>query len=281
MTSRGHILIDDSRTLEKNKSIIGLADTNLNYYEYVERVKQMLKIRKKYKEDEYFYEIDYGKDLEILTNLKPGDEFYLSLHDGVKKAIVSYYIVDFDAEIGGGPIFYPVLILEDKSIPDEGIYIASTTSDISSTNVPLKSNDYPEIVSSMLEKFKGFEIEEWSETGESSLQPLKSFGDDEIFIIKNKLNDNFIVSVLKRKSFDMFISGAFEVTKTGEIISEIIPQNEGDFYYQFISGVFLTGKDSEQEYIFQEGYYEGAGYGIMKKTASGFENILTGFFFGV
>ena len=100
MTSRGHILIDDSRTLEKNKSIIGLADTNLNYYEYVERVKQMLKIRKKYKEDEYFYEIDYGKDLEILTNLKPGDEFYLSLHDGVKKAIVTYYIFDFYEEIG-------------------------------------------------------------------------------------------------------------------------------------------------------------------------------------
>lgn len=281
MTSRGHILVDDSRTLEKNKSIIGLADTNLNYFDYVERVKQILKIRKKYDEQETFYKIDFGKDLEILTNIKPGDEFYLSLNNVVKKAVVSYYIVDLDAEIGGAPVFYPVLLLEDKTIPDEGIYVASTTPDISPTSVPMKVNEFPEIVKSMVEKFKGIEVEAYNDDANVISKPITEFGEDEIFIIKNRVNENYIVSVLKRKSFDMFVSGVFETTKNGEIVNEIVPLNEGDFYYRFISGIYTRGTESEPEFLFQEGYYEGAGYGIMKKMQGGYKDILSGFFFGV
>ena len=279
-------MIEDHITFNKNIDTWGITEYGMDYDKYYTYVKDIVKKYSSYNDTVREYYIEGWEDeFSRFTDIKPGTKFYVSSDDNVMETEVTGYYINLDDEIYGGVMFYPMAQYRGRvQLPDYNVLVCSQNKKIGKiTDKSIKDKDViKEIKSKVLSLVKGLTYTDWEGDKEVS-HKIKSVGDDEITIFKlnsDGQDEEYLVSYIKRLNFDNFASAIFIMDEDGNIKSKISDLTKGFTYTKSI-GIVDTDGDGMYEIIIESGYYEGAGFELLKYTKDGYVPIANGFNWGV
>jgi hypothetical protein len=283
--SRGFI-IEDHITFNKNIDNWGVTEYGKDFDKYTSYIRDIVKKYSSYSDTVREYYIKGWKDeFSRLTDIKPGSRFYISSKDHVWESEVNSYYINLDDEIYGGVMFYPFADFRARMMmPDYELLVCSPENKI--TIIDNKSetdkNTVDKFKSKLLPMVKDLTYTEWEGDNETK-HKVTSIKDDEIKIFKGNFtgkDTEYLVSYIKRLNFDTFASAVFIMSGNGKIILK--PSDlKSDFTYTKSIGTVDTDGDGVLEIIIESGYYEGAGYELLKYSKDGFIPIANGFNWGV
>lgn len=279
-------MIEDHITFNKNIDNWGKTEYGMDFDKYNTYVRNIVNKYSSYNDTVKEYFIEGWKDeFSHFTDIKPGTKFYISSGDNVTEAEVTGYYINLDDEIYGGVMFYAMAEYKGRvQFPDYNVLVCSRESKISRIDEKGISDKKitDKIKSTLLPMVKGLTYTEW-ENGKEIPHKVSSIKDDEIKIFKGNFTgkgDEYLVSYIKRLNFDTFASAVFIMNEDGKITlkpSEL----RSDFTYTKSIGTIDTDGDGMLEIIFESGYYEGAGFELLKYSNGEFIPIANGFNWGV
>lgn len=298
MGSRG-IILEDHITSHNNAGSWGKSEYGMNYEAYTNYIKDIVKKYGTYSDTvrEYFF-TDYKPGFEKLTDIKPGDRFYISSEKDVYLSEVTGYYVRMDDEIGGGNILYALLTNPKESneadvlFADYELLVCTKNGNMSKidragvTDAATRNN-LKKLIMPKLKKVKVMDPNNRANKWDPMLfiddQDLKIFrapltnaiGSDGIRLSLN------LVGFTKSVSPTDFASAVWILDEAGKVLKEFSKLKEKNFNYMKVTGIVDTDGDGIFEIITEDGYYEGAGYGLWKFNKDKFDYIASGFAFGV
>ncbi|MFC2093696.1 hypothetical protein ACFLSV_07335 [Bacteroidota bacterium] len=289
MTRELGVYVQDHVTPKKFTDFFGWDTVSGTGYEkYIDYCREMVKKYDKTmkKTNEYTFR-EYEEGFDKLTNLRIGDKLYVSLTNGVFPGDVDKYVFDFEDEIGGGNIFYPVLNMPTAQvIPSNEIVIVSGYSNMSEINkdgIKERStiDHFKEI---MLPYLKNVVATDYMDDKEIK-NKVESIDDNEIKVFKGnftgKGKNEYVVSYLRRLSFDTFATVIFVMNYEGDILNKYFDIKESDFTFIRLDGIVDYNGDDIYELIIADGYYEGGGTGLYRLFGNDYKLVAYGFYFGV
>jgi hypothetical protein len=271
----------------------------MNYEAYTDYMKDIAKKYASYNDTvrEYSFS-DYKPEFGKLTDIMPGDKFYISSEKDVYLSEVTGYYMRMDDEFGGGNIFYAFLKNPKESneadvkLDEYELLVCTKNGNMSRINRAGITDDrkrvkFKKLLMPMLKKVKV--MDEVSRA--NKWYPLSGINDSELKIFRapitnavdemGRLIDLYVVSYCRSVSDHDFASGIWIMDKDGKVLKEFSKLRERDFNYMRVTGIIDTDGDGIYELITEDGYYEGSGAGIWKYTKDKFEYIAGGFAFGV
>lgn len=279
-------MIEDHITFNKNIDTWGITEYGMDFDKYYAYVRNIVKKYSTYNDTVKEYYIEGWKDeFSRFTDIKPGTKFYVSSSDNVMEAEVTGYYINLDDEIYGGVMFYPMAQYRGRvQLPDYKVLVCSQNKKMGKiTNKSIKDKDVIKAIKSKVLSFvKGLTYTDWEGDKEIN-RKIKSIAKDEITIFRlnsGGQDQEYLVSYTKRLDFDNFASAIYIMDEDGNIKSKVSDLTKGFTYTKSI-GIVDTDGDGMYEIIIESGYYEGAGYELLKYTKDGYIPIATGFNWGV
>ncbi|MBM4158464.1 MAG: hypothetical protein FJ216_06755 [Ignavibacteria bacterium] len=290
------ILLQDNISFQKNLSYWKKDQFDSYYSDYSGYITNILKregLDETSRDGFYFYE--KKKAFEKLSDINIGQKYFISAPSGVYKTESIGYAIFPEDEIGGGSIFYVLLKNPDGLKLNGGdIVIISESEDMSRLDTSGITDNV------FLEKFKlhllplliDIKYEDYS-SGQEVIKRLdiKEIDNSEIKVFEGKFYEpremikthmkQYLVSYVRRISFDKYITYANIIDENGNMLQKFIPLKKGDFQYTKVLGVIDINNDGYLEILSESGYYEGRGYELWKLEGGDYVIELEGFFFGV
>lgn len=274
---------------EEEKSRI-LIDENIDLSEYGENFSSEYskKLINKYASNNsgsyIFY--NYYEDFKPMTNIRIGDEFFISFSDNVIKGKVIGYKVNYNLEDPNNflPVLQTDLIFEYRSDSNyyKSIVLCSDENRIS--KIDYKTSDEL-LVFSIAKKA----IYEHLSIQKSNIKYLKQYEEFDVF--ENKFIDSkkeVLISYIERIEFSAphdfstgFTSAIFIVDNQGNILKKVKEFLYDDFNYNKVIGTVDIENDGKFEILIETGYYEGSGYELWGFKDNKFIKICEGFYYGV
>lgn len=258
-----------------------------DYMDYIEKF--LLKNGYSFQDTSDIYFDKYFPEFKKLTDIKVGEEFYLSTSKGVFKAIVTgYCFVPTDTYINGN-IFYVVLEYKDNTQLDldEPVIISKNENmaplTLSQNIEKSLFNKYKNIIVSSLsgKKVKVYDVEE----DRDKLVSIETFEDESFVIFKghftNKDEEQYIINFSQRITFEFYANTSYIVDSEGNIIYNMISLQDKDYSYFIVKGIADINGDGLDEILADQGYYEGSGYYLYKFDGNEFIVIADGFIYGL
>lgn len=293
------IILEDHITTHNNADSWGKSQYGMNYEGYTNYIKDIVKKYSAYNDTvrEYFL-TDYKPEFEKLTNIKIGDRFYISSEKDVYLSEVTGYYIRMDDEIGGGNIFYELLTNPkesneaDVSFSEYELLVCTKNGNMSKidrTGITDASarNNFKKLIIPKLKKVKVMD----PNSRANKWDLLLSIDDEDLKIFSapltnaagsdGKLLPLNLLSFAKAVAPTEFASGVWILDETGKVLKEFSKLKEKDFNYMKVTGIVDIDGDGIYEIITEDGYYEGAGYGLWKFNKDKFDYIASGFAFGV
>jgi hypothetical protein len=277
------VKLEDQYTFLKNQDYWGKSEYGINYDNYYKYIENIVKSNlPNYSDTVYEYQLnEYMPEIDKLTNIKIGDNFYITNEKGVYKTEVTAYNVNLNDQIGGGVMFYPLLKAVEND--EHEILLISKKSNIGKiiwSNVKDR-NVINSIKKSVLAKIKHIKVIEGDDAGKT----ISLIKDDEIKILKGSFTkkgaEEYLVSWCKRIAFDSYACVTYLMDDGGSIIKTVFGLREKEFYFTNASAVCDINGDNIDEIITEEGYYEGHGWAVWKFDGIEWIMVTSGFYFGV
>lgn len=261
-----------------------------DYFEYGDKMKQLVKKYDKYSEQKPdYYFAEFKEDFAPYTSLKPGRKIYISTAGGVFPVEVNGYYINLDDMIGGGAIFYAAADVPSGASFSEyeaGIGTYNTNMTKSDTNIVKDQGVLDKYKSVLMPMLKGVTLSEYDEkTNKEVKKKLENLKNEDIKIFKGSFTaagkDEYLVSVKFYNDPTNFTNGVWIMDESGKILNEVSPLVKNNFTYSEPYRTVDFNGDGILEIITNDGYYEGGGYNLLKLKGGKFEIITTGFLFGV
>jgi len=280
---KNNIILEDHITRTKNFE--KNPDDPYYYDKYSQSFVQYLKSSGTYKENqgEYFFSKNI-KEFEKYTDIKIGDLFYLSTPVNVYNVKVTGYKIIPDDEIGGGNIFYIVTENPEPGILLEGgMCIASKypemrTLDTTGTSDNSVFEMFRDIILKLTISEKKINYDEITPTESIKIFEGKYIED---LRMMPRAAKQYLVSYVKRTSFDSYTSLICVYDDAGILLKEVSPIQIDNFEFRNVLGVTDINSDGYNEILTESGYYEGWGSELFGFDGENFIKIADGFFFGV
>lgn len=282
------IIIDDYYKYAANEKLTN-DNTGEGYEKYGGDFKALLQKLGVYdeKKSEYYFE-DFKPEFANYTNLRKGDNLYISTRSGVYPAEVTGFFINLDDMIGSGTVFYAAVNAPNGAKLDENeIVVCSFNNNMKPVNRTGITNQQmlDEFKGYLIPKLKGVKVQEYDDKGNESTHSLSSLKNDDIKLFEGnftgKGNNEYLVSVNFRNDFTNFTSAVYIMDGSGKILAELSPLAKNNFTFSKADGIIDMNGDGVWEVITEDGYYEGGGYNFHKYKNGTFETLTTGFLFGV
>ncbi|MCX7833171.1 MAG: hypothetical protein N2490_03060 [Ignavibacteria bacterium] len=260
------------------------------YEDYMNYIEKFLSSKGYSLQDTSYILFDkYYPEFKKLTNIKIGEEFYLSTSKGIYKAIVTgYCFVPNDTYINGN-IFYVVLEYKDQPqlVLDEPVIISKfDKAKQLILSQEFDYNIYNILKNSLKSSILGEEVKIYdSEEEKDKYITIDTIYDESVKIFKGNFtdrnNEQFIINFSQRISFEFYINTSYITDNYGNIIYKMISLQDKDYGYFIVKGIADIDGDGFDEILADQGYYEGSGYYLYKYIEGEFIVIADGFIYGV
>jgi hypothetical protein len=238
-----------------------------------------------YNSDSYIF-YKYYEDFKPMTNIRIGDEFFISYSDNVIKSKVIGYKVNNNMEDPNN--FLPILQTDinydyrSDSNYFKNIVICSDDNRISKIDYKT-SDDF--FAFSIAKKA----IKEHLNNTKPKSEYLIEFEEYDLFERKFIKDENeILISYLEKIEFSApsdfstgFTSAIFIVDNQGNILKKVKEFLYNDFNYNKVIGTVDLDNDGIFEILIETGYYEGSGYELWGFKDNNFVKICEGFYYGV
>jgi hypothetical protein len=280
-----NVLIEDSKTIEKNLDFFGKDEYGMDYENYLSYLKGLIGKVEKYTEDKNLYIITKQVDgIDKLTDIQIGDKFYYYTEDGSFGTEVFGYYFDFDEQIGSGYIFHPIMKRQDNSnVENYSATVVSSSPDFSKImkHDIIKSDIVSKAEELILKEVAGLEYTEFENNSEVK-KKIVAVNVEDIKIFTGNYTGTgkeYLVGYKKQNSFDTFTSIIFLLDQNGDLKANLFYMKE-DFNFIELDGI-VNAEEANTIFMVIEGYYEGSGNLIYKVEEMKPVLIARGFYFGV
>lgn len=235
----------------------------------------------------FFYE--YFPEFKKLTDLKIGEEFYLSTSKGIYAAVVTGYCFSPTDTYINGNIFYVVLEYKEKAQIDIDEPVIVSRYD-KMTDLLL----YPKIEKEIFDKYKniitsslsGKKVKIYdSDEDRDKFISIDSFEDESFRIFKGHFTDKdeeqYLINFSQKITFEFYANTSYIIDSDGNIVYRMVNLQDKDYGYFIVKGIADIDGDGLDEILADQGYYEGVGLYLYKFVGKDFIVIADGFIYGV
>jgi hypothetical protein len=287
--SANKILLEDNSYLN-NEYLWGKDEYGSTYDSYLEYINKFLEKNISERDSNGFILFsEYHSEFSKITDIRPGDKFYVSTKDGIFEATVSGYLINPEYSYFSSNIFYVLLDAENlHSFGEWTPVVISINPDMSIMRMNITSpaevyNNGMEIIkkNTIGKKFTVHDYENDTEIQEE----FSNFYEEDYRFFEGKFTQNFkyeyIANLSSRLSFMYYINAVFIINDKGYVIHKIAEPQEKDFSYFIVKGIIDIDNDGIDEILIDVGYYEGTGLYLYKYDGSEYNIIAEGFIAGV